>query len=278
MVGRTCLVTGGTSGVGFATASGLAALGASVLLVGRDPARGKAALEEIRRKSGNPDVEFISADLSTRSSIRRLASAVGEERGALHVLVNAAGTLERERLVTVDGLETTLAVDYLSHFLLTNLLTDLLKKSAPSRVITVAGAPRILENAPLDPDDLDPKGRFHPLGAAMRAAAARLVFSLELARRLEGTGVTSNAFHPGLIRSRLARNLPLALRLPFRLIQPFLKGTCPAGVYLCSSPEMERVSGRYFVGGRSFEPVPGGFTPRIAGTLWHVSERLTRLR
>jgi NAD(P)-dependent dehydrogenase (short-subunit alcohol dehydrogenase family) len=278
MNGKTCLVTGGTSGVGFATASGLAELGASVIIVGRDPARGKAALEEIRRKSGNPDVELLCADLSAQRSIRRLARSVEAERDALHVLVNAAGILRRRRSMTVDGVETTLAVDYLSHFLLTNLLMGILMKSAPSRVVTVAGAPRILRKAALDPEDLDPKGRFSIFGAAVRAAAARLVFSFELARRLEGTGVTSNAFHPGLVRSALARDLPPCLRLPFQLIQPLLKDTCPAGVYLASSPEVQHVSGRYFVDGRPVEPVPGGFTPRVAQALWEVSEHLTGLR
>jgi NAD(P)-dependent dehydrogenase (short-subunit alcohol dehydrogenase family) len=278
MNGRTCLVTGGTSGVGLATAAGLARLGASVLIVGRSPVRGKAALEVIRSESGNPDVELLCADLSAQRSVRGLARFVEAERGALHVLVNAAGILLLERRLTVDGVEMTLAVDYLSHFLLTNLLLGLLKRSAPSRVVTVTGGPRTLRNASLDPDDLDPAGPFKLVGAAVRAAAARLIFSLELARRIEGTGVTSNAFHPGLVRSHLTRNLPFCLRIPFQLMQPFLKAACPTGVYLASSPEVQRVSGRYFVDETPVEPIPGGFTSRVAQALWEVSERLTGLK
>jgi retinol dehydrogenase 12 len=245
--------------------------------VGRDPARGEAALDEVRRESGNPAVELLCADLSSRRSIRELAASIEAKRDALHVLVNAAGTLLPGRRTSVDGIDMTIAVDYLSHFLLTNLLLGILKKSAPSRVVTVTGGPRALRRTLPDPDVLEGKAHIGPIGAAVWAAAARLAFSLELARRMEGTGVTSNAFHPGLVRSNLGRNLPFPLKISYLLVQPFLKDTCASCVHLASSPGVEGISGRYFVGEKPMENVTGGYTHRVGASLWEISGRLADL-
>ncbi len=286
MAGRLCLVTGGSSGVGRATAAGLAALGASVLLVSRDPQRGERAAEEIRRDTGNPDVRFLACDLSLQADVRRLAREVAGRHPALHVLANCAGTLRLGCELTAEGIERTLAVDYLGHFLLTRLLLAQLRAGAPSRVITVAGSPATLRRlrlpasypqGPAAPGGSPPPGRAALAGvtAALQAALARALFSFELARRLQGSGVSANAFHPGLVRTRLDRNLPWPLRLPVRLAGPLLRADCPAAVRLACSPGLEKSSGLFFTGGRPVDLRPHSGDLETARRLWAASERLT---
>ena len=291
MRGRVCLVTGGSSGVGRATATGLARLEATVLLVSRDPGRGERGAEEIRRDSGNPNVEFLACDLSLQREVRRLAREVGERFPALHVLANCAGYLNLRRELTEEGIERTLAVDYLAHFLLTRLLLDRLRAGAPSRVITVAGGPsalrrmrfrfELLESGETPPGRGAPQGRGRLGGglagmtSALQAALARALFSFELARRLQGSGVTANAFHPGLVRTRLDRNLSWPLRLPVRLASPLLRADCPASVHVASSPRVEGQSGLFFVGTHPVDLHPHSGDLATARRLWEASERLT---
>jgi NAD(P)-dependent dehydrogenase (short-subunit alcohol dehydrogenase family) len=281
MAGRVCLVTGGSSGVGKATATGLAALGASILLVSRDPERGQRAAEEIRSDTGNPEVRFLACDLSLQREVRRLAREVSERWRVLHVLANCAGALSLRRELTKEGIERTLAVDYLGHFLLTNLLLDRLRDGAPSRVITVAGSPGPLRRLRLRQDFLEergaPGGPLAGVGSALQAALARVLFTFELARRLQGSGVTANAFHPGLVRTHLERNLPWPLRLPVRLASPLLRADCPTAVRLASSPELRGKSGLFFAGGSAVDLRPHSGDLETARRLWEASERLTAL-
>jgi NAD(P)-dependent dehydrogenase (short-subunit alcohol dehydrogenase family) len=280
-----CLITGGSSGVGWATAVGLARLSATILLVARDAERGKRAAEELRRATGNPEVEFLACDLSLQREVRRLAREVGERFPALHVLANCAGTLSLRRELTEEGIERTLAVDYLSHFLLTRLLEGPLRAGAPSRVLTVAGGPSALRRLRLRPEWLetgDARGaagglRRPPGGAvsALQAALARVLFSFELARRWEGSGVSSNAFHPGLVRTRLDRHLPWPLRLPVRLASPLLSAECRTSVFLASSPRVQGTSGRFFARQREVDLRPHAEDLEAARRLWEASERLT---
>jgi NAD(P)-dependent dehydrogenase (short-subunit alcohol dehydrogenase family) len=267
-----CLVTGGSSGVGRATATGLARLGASVLLVSHDPGRGERAAAEIRRYTGNPHVDFLPCDLSLQREVRRLAREVEERLGVLHVLANCAGYLSLRRELTEEGIERTLAVDYLAHFLLTRLLLDRLRAGAPSRVITVAGGPAALRRMRFRFELLEAGG----VASALQAALARVLFTFELARRLEGSGVTANAFHPGLVRTRLDRNLPWPLRLPVRLASPLLGADCPASVHLASSSRVEGQSGLFFVGTHPVDLHPHSRDLDTARRLWEGSERLTR--
>jgi NAD(P)-dependent dehydrogenase (short-subunit alcohol dehydrogenase family) len=274
MAGRLCLVTGGSSGVGRATAAGLAALGATVLLVSRGAERGEHAAEAIRRGTGNPEVRFLACDLSLQREVRRLAREVSERHPALHVLANCAGILSLRRDLTEEGIERTLAVDYLSHFLLTRLLLDRLRPGAPSRVITVAGSPaqlRRLRLRPGYPEQARPGG----VSSAVQAALARALFTFELARRLRGSGVTANAFHPGLLRTRLDRNLPWPLRLPVRLAWPLLRADCPTAVYLASSPRVQGASGQFFANSAPADLRPHSADLQTARRLWEASERLT---
>jgi retinol dehydrogenase-14 len=299
MAGKVCLVTGGSSGVGRATAMGLAALGARLLLVSRDPERGRQAAEAIRQATGNAEVEFLPCDLSLQREVRRLAREVSERIPALHVLVNCAGILSLPRELTEEGIERTLAVDYLDHFLLTALLLDRLRAGAPSRVLTVAGSPVHLRLLRLRPDfpeaGVAPPGRVAGPGraasagqgssvrlggvsAALQAALARTLFTFELARRLEGSGVTANAFNPGLVRTRLDRNLPWPLRVPVRLASPLMRTDCPTAVYLASSPEARGASGQLFAKSSPVNLQPHATDLEGARRLWEASERLTGAR
>lgn len=277
MRGRVCLVTGGSSGVGRATALGLARLGANVLLVARDPVRGEHAADEIRRGTGNSGVEFLPCDLSRQKDIRRLAREVEGRCPRLHVLANCAGYLSLRRELTAEGIERTLAVDYLDHFLLTNLLLERLRASAPSRVITVAGSPRDLRRMSFAFELLKPRSRLGGFTSWAQTALARVLFTFELARRLEGSGVTANAFHPGLVRTRLDRHLPWPLRLPVRLVSPLLPAECPVSVHLASSPAVQGSSGLLFVGTRAVDLRPHSEDADTAQRLWEASERLTGL-
>jgi NAD(P)-dependent dehydrogenase (short-subunit alcohol dehydrogenase family) len=295
MRGRVCLVTGGSSGVGKATATGLARLGATLLLVSRDPEAGQRAAEQIRGRTGNSDVHFLPCDLSLQREVRRLAREVAERHSALHVLANCAGRLSLRREYTEEGIERTLAVDYLAHFLLTRLLLDPLRAGAPSRVITVAGGAGTLRRMRLRLDLLEagtaPAGGTAPLGTAQQAAdrrgrplagvvlagqaaLARMLFTFELARRLRGSGVTANAFYPGLVRTRLDRNLPWPLRLPVRLAWPLLQADCPTSVYLASSPAVAGTSGELCARSRPADLGPHAGDLETARRLWEASERL----
>jgi len=278
MLGRVCLVTGGSSGVGLATARGLAGLGATVLLVSRDPGRGERAAEMIRRRTGNPEVRFLACDLSSQREVRRLAREVAERHPVLHVLANCAGHLALWRELTEEGIERTLAVDYLSHFLLTLRLLEPLRAGAPSRVITVAGSPGALRRLRLRADFLEPGGRLSGVGSALQAALARVLFSFELSRRLRGSGVAANAFHPGLVRTSLDRNLPWPLRLPVRLASPLLRADCPTAVQLASAGALEGASGLLFARGRPVALHPHDGDLDAARRLWDASERLTGAR
>jgi retinol dehydrogenase-14 len=301
MLGRVCLVTGGSSGVGRATATGLARLGATILLVSRDPERGERTAEQIRRRTGIADVHFLPCDLSLQREVRRLAREVAERHPAVHVLANCAGRLSLRREYTEEGIERTLAVDYLAHFLLTRLLLDPLRAGAPSRVITVAGGAGTLRRMRLRLDLLAAgsalEGSTAPSGtataqqpahgrggtltgvvAAGQAAVARVLFTFELARRLRGSGVTANAFYPGLVRTRLDRNLPWPLRLPVRLVWPLLQADCPTSVYLASSPSVAGTSGQFFSRSRPVDLGPHAVDLETARRLWEASERLTGRR
>ena len=265
----------GTSGVGKATAVGLARARATVVIVSRDEQRGKKAVEEIRQRSGSRAVEAMRADLSLQDSVRALAEEFRRRYGALHVLSQNAAVLTWRRETTPDGHERILATNYLSHFLLTSLLASLLKSSAPSRVLTVSGNPRHFAARSIDFDDIQMRRNFSPLGATLQAAFAKALFSFELAKRMRGTGVAAFTFHPGLVKSGLTRSLPWYLRAPLSLIDLFLSEECPTSVYVASSPAVDPVAGVTWVGKRAVGFRPRGFTDDTAARLWKVSESLT---
>src|SRR5579863_955384 len=195
MQGKTCLITGANSGIGKATALALAQMGAAMVLVSRDRARGEEAQREIKTKSGNESIDLLLADLSSQESIRQLARDFKQRYDRLHVLINNAGAYSLTRRVTVDGMEMTVAVNLLAPFLLTNLLLGMLKASAPARIVNVSSDAH--EANYLNLDDLQLEKHFRPMRAYGQSKLAEVLFTYELARHLEGTGVTANCLHPG---------------------------------------------------------------------------------
>ena len=278
MGGKVVLITGGTSGIGRAAAAALAAMGAEVVVTGRDRERGEAAVEEIRRDSGNERVSLVLADLSVQAEVRGLAEEFRERHDRLDVLVNNAGLVQSRRVETPDGLELTLAVNHLAPFLLTDLLLDLLKKSAPSRVITVSSEAR--RGASIDFDDLQSERRYRGFPVYGMTKMANILFTYELAERLEGTGVVANCLHPGAVSTNFAQNNHGPIALLFRLFKPFMRSPEQGAdtlVYLASSPEAGELNGKYLTDRKEVSPAePRDETSQKR--LWEVSEELTYLK
>ena len=272
MKDKVVLITGGSAGVGRAAALGLARLGAGVVLLSRDPQRAEQTRRELTAATGNERIRCLQADLSEWSSVRRAAEDFKERYPRLDVLMNCAGVLYPGRTVSVEGAEMTLAVEFLGHFLLTNLLLDLLKRSAPARILTATGNAAPLRFARIHFDDLQLEHHYNPVKAKLQAELAKALFAMELARRLEGSGVTSNAFHPGLIRTRLIRNLPWILRVPAAIGAALFARETRTGVHLAASQEVEGISGRLFERVGDERRVP--LDEEAAGRLWETAESL----
>jgi NAD(P)-dependent dehydrogenase (short-subunit alcohol dehydrogenase family) len=272
IVQRVCLVTGATSGIGKATVQALAEIGATTILVAHDRARGEATVEEIRRTTGSDRVELLVADLSSQDAIRELAEVFRRDHDRLDVLVNCAGAFFRRRRVTVDGLEMTFALNHLAYFLLTNLLLDRLKRSGSARVLNVT-APATTK---VDFEDLQSERRYSPFTAFGASKVANLMFTFELARRLDGTGVTVNAVHPGRVRSNIMREAPA----PFRMLTWLLSGSAePAGrsvADLATAPELAGSNGCFYHGRKEIQATAEATNTQLQRRLWEVSEELTR--
>lgn len=275
---KVCLITGATSGIGKATAMGLASMGASVVMVGRDRAKGEAALAEIRERSANASVELMLADLSSQEEIRRLADEFKEAYPRLDVLVNNAGVIRSKRVTTADGIEMTFAVNHLAQFLLTDLLLDVLKASAPSRIVNVASGEQ--RNGTIDFDDLQGENGYKTAKAYSQSKLANVLFTYELARRLEGTGVTANCLHPGVVGTNLGSGVSGVFGFTVRALGPLMKSPekgAETSIYLASSPEVEGVSGRYFVKKAETRSSEVSHDQSLARRLWEVSADLTNL-
>jgi retinol dehydrogenase-14 len=279
MGGKTVLITGGTSGIGKATAVAMAAMGADVVVTGRDPERGGLAVEEIRAESTGGSVELMLADLAVQAEVRRLAEEFRERHDRLDVLVNNAGLVQSERTETPDGIETTLAVNHLAPFLLTNLLLDLLKKSAPSRIVTVSSEAQ--RWGTMDFEDLQSRRNYKGMLVYGMTKLANIMFTCELAERLKGTGVTSTCVHPGAVNTRFGTSDRGPMTLLFRLSKPFMR-TPEQGadtlIYLASSWEVEGISGKYYSDRKWIEPQEIALDPDARRKLWEASEELTGLK
>jgi retinol dehydrogenase-14 len=275
---KVCLITGATSGIGKATAMGLANMGASVVMVGRDRGRGEAALAEIKEGSGNASVDLKLADLSSQEQIRRLAAEFKDAYSRLDVLINNAGVIRSRRTTTADGLETTFAVNHLASFLLTNLLLDALKASAPSRIVNVASGEQ--RNGTIDFDDLQGEKEYKTAKAYGQSKLATVLFTYELARRLEGTGVSANCLHPGVVGTNLGSGVSGVFGFTVRALTPLMKSPekgAQTSIYLASSSEVEGLSGRYFVKKAEARSSDVSYDEGIAGRLWEASAELTDL-
>jgi NAD(P)-dependent dehydrogenase (short-subunit alcohol dehydrogenase family) len=270
---RTALVTGATSGIGRALAEALAGAGIGVAIVARDAARGQQARAQIAGATGSERVELYEGDLSDMASVRRLAAAVAERRPTLDLLVHCAAVYTSSRSLTIDGYETMFATNVLGPFLLTNLLLGPLRAAAAARVI-VLSAPSTVR---LDFDDLQAERRFRSLSAFGASKAADLLFTFELARRLDDGLVTANAVHPGLVRTNLMRQAPVPLRWAVRLVSAPPARAAAAIVPLAVSPEFQGQSGRFFRAGREIKAPAYTRDPDVARRLWETSARLTGL-
>ncbi len=277
MAGTATLVTGGTGGIGRATAVGLAVLGARVGITGRDTARTQAAAAAIARESGNPCVDAFAADMSSQAEVRRLAAAVLDAYPRLDVLVNNVGGFWATRHVTADGLERTFAVNHLAGFLLTSLLLDLLKASAPARIVTVSSNSQA--TGKLDFTDLQGKRRYSGQQAYSQSKLANVMFTYELARRLDGTGVTATVLHPGVVRTAFAAEDPsLLAKVMITVSRPLLKTPAQGAatsIYLATAPEVEGVTGQYFANRGPKTSNKASYDTTAAARLWDTSTRLT---
>lgn len=244
MKNKVVLITGGNAGIGKATAIALAKLGATVVIGCRNEKKAVDAVREIRVASNNPNVDFIMIDLASQRSVHEAAEEFKNRYYQLHVLINNAGVFLPKRELTEDGIEKTFAINYLGHFLLTHLLLDMLKASAPSRIICVASKHNGIK---MNLDDLMLERKFSTLAAVGPTKLGLVIFSKELSKRLINSGVTINSLHPGLTNTTLLKDTSFILRLIFRLLPKHTpeKGA-ETSVYLASSPEVEHVSGKFF--------------------------------
>ena len=279
MLQKTCIVTGATAGIGKQTALELAGKGATVILVGRTAEKCQRAIDEISQQVPAANIDFLVGDLSSLEQIRALAAEFQRRYARLDVLVNNAGALFLRRQLSVDGFEMTFATNHLNYFLLTNLLLDTLKASAPARIVNVASKSHL--GSALDFDDLQNKHGYALRKAYGRSKFANVIFTYELARRLENTGVTANVLHPGLVVTNMGMNNGIAARifqplyLKWRGI-PVEEGARTV-VYLASSPEVEGVTGKYFYKQKAIDSDPGTYVEEAWQQLWDLSEQMAGL-
>jgi retinol dehydrogenase 12 len=277
MTGKTCLVTGANSGIGKETALGLARMGARVVLVCRNQQKGEAALADIRRDTGSSQLDLLLADMSSFRSVRALAEQVAKRYSRLDVLINNAGAAVRRRALSVDGIEMTVAGNYLGAALLTFLLLDLLKSSAPSRVVNVSSEAH--RSARLDLNDLQYETRkYNPLAAYGQSKLLMNAFTFELARRLQGSGVTVNSLHPGVVATNIwPSDAPIVFKILVALMKPFMldsKKGAAVSLYLATSPDVATVSGKYFVKSRPVDANPVSRDPQVIAAIWQWTEKM----
>jgi len=276
--GHTILITGASSGIGRATAEGLARTGARLLLQGRTPERCAETMTSVEKIARGP-VELVQADLASLEGSRRFSADVASRTDRLDVLINNAGVTLPKRVVTADGFEMTLAVNHHAYFLTTGLLLPLMGEVRPARIVNVASDAHKFGR--LDLDDLDNESRYSALRVYGQSKTANMLFNVELARRLEGSSITTNALHPGGIRSNLgAGNGPL-LTAVHRFVSLFLKSPeegARTSIHLATSPEVEGLSGRYFAKCREATPAAHAVDPEAAARLWDLTEKRVDLQ
>ncbi len=277
LTGKICLVTGANSGLGKVTARELAKMGATVVMVARSSARGQAALTEVRQESGSEDVHLLLADLSSLAATRQLADTFRANYGRLDILINNAGAIFKDRQVSADGYEMTFALNHLNYFLLTHLLLDMLKTSAPTRIVNVSSEAH--QGGSINFDDLMFTKKYRSFAAYSQSKLANVLFTYELARRLEGSGVTANALHPGGVATGFGSGEGV-MGWGFKLLRPFLLSAeqgAETQIYLASSPEVEGVTGLYFEKKKPVKSSKISYDTAVARQLWQVSETLCKL-
>ena len=278
MAGKTVLVTGATGGIGRATALGLATMSAHVAITGRDRGRTEDAAQEIRAAGGG-QVEVFVADMSSQAEVRRLADEVLQRLSRIDVLVNNVGGYWNTRHVTADGLEHTFALNHLAPFLLSSLLLDRLKQGAPARVVTVSSNAQALGE--IDFDDLQGERSYSGARAYNQSKLANVMFTYELARRLQGTSVTANALHPGVVSTAFGAEDPGGIQrwlVPF--LRPFMKTPAQGAatsIHVASAPDLAQVTGRFFANSKPRRSSARSYDGPAAARLWQVSADLVGL-
>jgi len=279
MAGKTVRITGGTGGIGMATAIGLASMGARVGITGRDRARAEAAAASIVRESGNPAVDVFVADLSSQAEVRRLAAEVRVAYPRLDVLINNVGGFWAHRHVTADGLEHTFALNHLAPFLLTDLLLERLSASAPSRIVTVSSGAQSMGK--IDFDDLMGERTYSGQRAYNQSKLANVMFTYELSRRLQGIGVTATVLHPGVTSTGFGgEDMTHGWGPLIAVLRPFMRSPrrgAETSVYLASSADVEGVSGRYFADRKTRDSNKGSYDTATTARLWRLSAELVGL-
>jgi NAD(P)-dependent dehydrogenase (short-subunit alcohol dehydrogenase family) len=276
LAGKTCLITGATSGIGRVTAVELAKMGAELFLTYRDKARADETVAEIRSRTGNENVHLLEVDLGSQQQIRRAAAEFLATGKLLHVLVNNAGLGNTSRMVTEDGIEMVFAVNHLAYFLLTMLLPERIKQSAPARIVNVASEAHRFGT--INFDDLGGERRYRTLGAYGQSKLANILFTYELARRLARTGVTVNCLHPGGIASGLWTNNGPVARFVMKAGRLFLKTPeqgAQTTIYLATSPSVEGIGGKYFSNCKEKTSNKESYDLGVARRLWDVSTQMT---
>lgn len=280
LAGKVCVITGATSGIGRATAEGLSRMGAELGIVCRDRARGEALRQALAALPGAAPVRLFEADLGVQAQVRRAADEILAAYPQIHVLLNNAGVVHLEHSVTPDGIETVFAVNHLAYFLLTQLLLPRLVASAPARIVNVAShAHKFVPGIAFD--DIGHERSYRWTKVYGQSKLANLLFTRELARRLEGTGVTVNALHPGAVATGLGKNNGRLARWLIAALRPFFRSPekgAATSIFLASSPAVEGISGRYFASSREVAPSPAARDDDAALRLWELSERLTERR
>lgn len=279
MNGKICLVTGGTNGIGKSTALELARMGANVIIVGRNAQKTSKVVEEIRSATGNMKVDSMLADLSSQQDVRQLADEIRSKYSQLHVLINNAGGFFMNRQISIDGIEMTFAVNHLAGFLLTNLLLDMIKTSGHTRIINVSSDAHA--SGKIEFDNLQGE-RYYSSRAYDNSKLANILFTTELARRLQGTNVTVNSLHPGLVATGFAKNNGKFIALLISTLMPLVGRSAAKGaktsVYLASSPDVEGIMGKYFYNSHPIPTAPQANDMVIAEKLWNVSAEMVQLK
>ena len=279
MNGKICLITGGTNGIGKSTALELARMGANVTIVGRNAQKTSQVVEEIRSATGNMKVDSLLADLSSQQDVRQLADEFRSKHSQLHVMINNAGGVFMKRQISIDSIEMTFAVNHLAGFLLTNLLLDMIKTSGHARIINVSSDAHASGN--IEFDNLQGERNYSPK-AYNNSKLANILFTTELARRLQGTDVTVNSLHPGLVSTGLAKNNGKFMAFLISTLMPIVGRSAAKGaetsVYLASSPDVEGIMGKYFYNSHPIPAAPQANDVMIAEKLWNVSAEMVQLK
>ncbi|MFX1304542.1 MAG: SDR family oxidoreductase [Promethearchaeota archaeon] len=274
MEGRICLITGANSGIGKVTAKALAKMNAMVVMVCRDKERGDKAQKEIIEQTGNNQVDLLLCDLSSKEQIRKLVKEFKEKYQNLHILINNAGIMLKKRELSVDGIEMNFAVHVIAPFLLTNLLLDVLKKSTPSRIINVTSAAH--RRAKIDFEDLQNKNKKYRLFTVYGISKlGEMLITYELSRKLDGTGVTANAVHPGLVNTNLGRDQSNFSQWFARKFFKSPEEGAETSIYLATSPEVEGITGKYFINKEPRQSSEESYNLEYAEKLWKICEEMT---